>query len=391
VIDDTALAAVFWLGCAAALYAYVGFPALMLVAASRRHRQPRTGPETLTVSVIVPAYNEERSLEQKIRNVLGAEYPRSLLEVLVVSDASTDRTNEIARSFREDGVRLLVQETRSGKSAALNRAMRLAKGEVVVFTDANAMYPPDAIARLARHFRDPAIGLVSGYTRYLITGSGVAEATNLYTSLERIVKRGESRWGCCVGADGAIFAMRRSLYRPLRHDDINDFVLPLNVIEHGFRSVFDDGVFCSEHPGTTVESEFRRQSRITNRTLRALWRNARLLNPVRFGLVSVFLFSHKLVRFLVPGALGVAAMALALLVRPGIVPLAVACAMTAALAFAARLADGRVARGASRLGLKRVAGAAQLFLATNAAVLRGWWCFLSGRPDSVWQHDRSAG
>ncbi|OLE17272.1 MAG: hypothetical protein AUI36_36530 [Cyanobacteria bacterium 13_1_40CM_2_61_4] len=149
------------------------------------------------MTIIVPAYNEEQSVASKIRNVLVAEYPRALVEVLVVSDASTDRTNDIARSFEKDGVRLIVQERRRGKTAGLNRAVELARGSIVVFTDANATYAPEALGTLAGYFSDPSIGLVTGYTEYATTNNGaVAEATNAYTSLERVIKRAESRWGC---------------------------------------------------------------------------------------------------------------------------------------------------------------------------------------------------
>src|SRR6266567_1042566 len=305
------LIALFWIGCGGILYAYFGFPAVAALLEASRRAQPANPERQQTpppITVIIPAYNEEQSIESKIRNVLTADYPHELLDVLVVSDASTDRTNDRARSFATQGVRLIVQEERRGKTAGLNRAIEVARGDLLVFTDANATYPPHTIATLAGYFRDPTIGLVTGYTSYMVSNSGpIGQAANLYTSLERMIKRAESRWGYCVGADGAVFAMRRSLYRPLRDDDINDVVIPLGVVEQGYRCVFAEDAFCLEHPGKNFESEFRRQSRITNRTLRALWRNRHLLNPVRFGLAAFFLFSHKVIRFFVPAFLTLAA------------------------------------------------------------------------------------
>ena len=383
------LALVFWAGLAGALYAYAGFPLIVRLLAARRKAAPdggAAGAAPVPVTVIIPAYNEERHLDARIRNVLAADYPRALLDVIVVSDASTDGTNRIARAFEAEGVRLIVQERRRGKTAGLNRAMETARGDVVVFTDANASYPAGAIRTLAERLSDPKIGLVTGYTRYASDGSGeVAEVTNLYTRLERLIKVAESRWGCCVGADGAIFAMRRSLYRPLRDDDINDFVLPLHVIERGYHCVFAEEAFCSEAPGAGLDSEFRRQSRITNRTLRALWRNRRLLNPLRFPAFSFFLFSHKVMRFLVPLFLVSAAAALLVLARTDSVYLVLASAAAGALAL------GAISTLVPGAPVPRPVGVLVPFLAMNLAVLNGWSKFLLGAGDATWQHHRAGG
>ena len=156
------------IGAATAVYAYVGFPAIAAClgavcprarAVIDRRREPRD------VTVVISAYNEEESLEAKIRNVLETDYPREQLDVLIVSDASTDRTNEIARSFRHERVKLLAEPVRNGKSMGLNHAMEVVRGRIVVFTDANASFEPDTIPKLVRYFADPAVGLVTGYTR----------------------------------------------------------------------------------------------------------------------------------------------------------------------------------------------------------------------------------
>jgi cellulose synthase/poly-beta-1,6-N-acetylglucosamine synthase-like glycosyltransferase len=381
------------IGAAGALYAYLVFPALAVAMAARARRPhdsdhaSRVGDGQRTATVVIPAYNEERCLEARIRNVLATDYPRHLLEVVVVSDASTDRTNDIARSFADDGVRLIVQETRRGKSAGLNKAMTLTRGEIIVFTDANASYSPATIPTLVGYFERPEIGLVTGYTKYVASGD-VAETSNAYTAVERVIKRVESRWGCCVGADGAVFAMRRSLFRPLRHDDINDLVLPLSVIEQGFQCVMADDAFCTEPPGASVDSEYRRQSRIANRTLRALWRHLRLLNPMRFGLFSFFLFSHKVVRMLAPLFLLLAFMSLAILAGMDAMYLAAAVALFAVLAAAVDVSRRRESSRWLPMRLLRQGG---VFLTINAAVLEGWWKFLRGQREVVWQHDRSGG
>jgi len=388
----------FWVGVNGTFYAYLGFPAVIsFLAAMKRKKGERSVPDegrgglTQTISIIIPAFNEENVIGTKIRNVLSSDYPLQFLDVIVVSDDSSDRTDEIARTFEKDGVRLIVQETRRGKTAGLNRAIELAKGEIVVFTDANAIYPADAILKMSRYFDNPNVGLVTGYTKYTMAEDGnVTEATNAYTALERLLKRAESEWGCCVGADGAIFTMRKSLYRTLREDDINDFVIPLGVIDQGYQCVFAEDAYCSENSGKNIESEFRRQSRITNRTLRAVWRYRHLLNPFRFPSYSFFLFSHKVVRFLVPVFIILSVGALAFLAPRGGAYLVVGVAASLSIAMAA-LSNVVPSIASPRFPTGRAVRFLGIFLTINLAVLHGWWKFISGRRDVMWQHDRSAG
>ena len=382
----------FWLvsvlctGIGLTAYAYAGFPlAITLLGRVRRRHVAQSilpNPEQPIMTVIIPAYNEQSNIGGKIQNTLASSYPRTHLDIIVVSDGSTDRTDDIVRAFEPDGVRLIVQHPRQGKTAGLNRAVAIARGELLVLTDANSAYEPATLASLAAYFGIPQVGLVSGYTRYRMTGGHVSETTNAYTSLERIIKRGESAWGCCVGADGAIFAMRRSLYRQLRHDDINDFVLPLAVIEQGYECVFAEAAVCTENPGVDLESEFRRQSRITNRTLRALWRHRHLLNPFRRPLFSFFLFSHKVARFLVPVALALSGAALLVLCTSS--GLYRAGALTAALLTASAFVSRRSAAPPALLR------ALDAFLTINMAILDGWRKFLVGETDVTWQPDRAA-
>lgn len=382
--DSPVSALVFWASLLGIFYSYIGFPLLVRAAAGRK----RVGlPDSaakpgVMVTVIVPAYNEERHLEARLENLLASAYPRGLLDVIVVSDASTDRTNQIAESFRTEGVRLIVQEMRRGKTAGLNRAVAMARGDILVFTDANASYRPETLRTLVGYLDDPAIGLVTGYTRYSpIDGSDTTAVTNRYTRLECQIKAAESTWGCCVGADGAVFAMRRSLYKPLRDDDINDFVLPLRVIEQGFQCVFAENAFCLESAGQDLESEFRRQSRITSRTLAALWRNRRLLNPLKYPRFAPLLFSHKVVRFLVPLFLVAAAISLIGLVPtfPMLVAASAGLTLVAALPLLLRRLPG--------VG-SRFAGLLLAFLTMNVAIANGWLRFLSGGSDVMWQPHR---
>lgn len=257
--------------------------------------------ERPTLSIVVSAFNESAVIEQKVRNALAADYPANAIDVVVASDGSTDDTTEIVRAIRDDRVSAYAFP-RQGKTACLNDVMPHLRGEIVVFTDANSMFPSELLQRLARNFADPSVGLVTGWTRYVHDDNRRDdEAIGMYAGLERRIKILESQIDSCVGADGAVFGMRRHLYRPLANEDINDFVIPLDVIRQGKRVVLDPEVFCVEPSApSTFVGEYRRQVRVTTRTLRAIRTNANFLNLFRYPWFGFFLWSHKVLRFLAP-------------------------------------------------------------------------------------------
>jgi len=281
------------------LYSYVIYPAILFVL-SRVFRKPwkqkRFEPH---VTVVISAYNEEGVIRDKILNTLSLDYPENKLRVVVGSDGSTDGTNEIVANIKVRRLRFYHFPQRLGKTACLNRMVPRSKGEIVVFTDANSMLPPGVIRSIVRNFADPAVGLVTGWTKYCSPSDEKAPAGS-YARFEKALKIMESSSGSCVGADGAIFAIRKSLYRPLQDDDINDFVIPLDVIRQKHRAVLDPDVFCIEDAAAAAGDEYQRQVRITTRTLRAIRRNIEMLNPLRYGLFSFFMISHKVLRFLCP-------------------------------------------------------------------------------------------
>jgi cellulose synthase/poly-beta-1,6-N-acetylglucosamine synthase-like glycosyltransferase len=385
------------LGLGLVCYLYVGFPLLALFIAHRKShvtREPQKSPIALpSVSVIIPAYNEAGSIRNRLENLLAADYPRSLLDVIVVSDASTDGTNDIVSQYLDRGVRLIVQEVRRGKSAGLNRAVATATGDIVVFTDANVTYPPETIRHLVRGFDAPQTGLVSGRTLYRGAGSGreasLEDAISAYSRLERAVRRAESTFGFSTGADGAIFAMRRHLFVPLRDDDINDVVLPLVLVERGYQCVMVDDAVCFEDPSITFAGEYQRQARITNRTLLAIWRHRRLLNPIRYPAFAFVLFSRKLMRYLSPLALGAAIVAAVFFATRDWVRLWTLIAITVA---AVLVLIGRWNRPRREIGrrLAQLGHLVETFCVVNVAIIVGWVRFLTGHTQPTWDHTRDA-
>lgn len=293
------MAASFFILFFLTVYPYFLFPLLMIVLSRIAGKAWIRSDSKQRISVIISVFNEEGVIREKIENTLNLHYPAELLEIIIVSDGSTDLTNQIVSSFVDPRIKLAAFSERKGKTACLNQVVPDAKGDIVVFTDANSMFPVDALLKFSRNFTCEEIGLVTGWTKYRRPGGG-EESVGLYARLEMITKKAESLVSSCVGADGAVFAIRKNLYQPLQDYDINDFVIPLNVIGQGKRVVLDQEVFCIEQPGDNESKEFRRQVRITNRTLGAIGRNIVFLNPLAFGSFAFFLFSHKVVRFMVP-------------------------------------------------------------------------------------------
>jgi cellulose synthase/poly-beta-1,6-N-acetylglucosamine synthase-like glycosyltransferase len=209
---------VFWVSISALVYVFLGYPLFLFVVGSLVRK--RSGVETLQqpyVSLIISAYNEEKVIREKIENSLSLDYPRSAFEIIVVSDASTDQTDAIVADYADKGVILERMPVRGGKTVGLNAVVPMAKGEIIVFSDANAIYAPNAVHKLVKNFSDPTIGCVTGDSQYVkLDQSYVGKSEDTYWDYERLLKIHESRLGSMVGADGAIFAIRKHLFRPLK-------------------------------------------------------------------------------------------------------------------------------------------------------------------------------
>lgn len=294
---------VFWFSGLFIFYSFLGYPIFLKIISffiPSRRPIPSRNPEA-RVTLLISAYNEEADIEDKIHNSLTLTYPRRLLEIIVVSDGSTDSTCNIVSRYTHRGVKLLHYEGRIGKTACLNQAVRRAEGEIIVFSDANSHYHKGTVRELVKHFADERIGFVTGRTIHVSGGvGGVSGSIGLYSTMEQWVKILESKIGACIGADGAVFAIRKALYQPLNSFDINDLVIPLNVVKQGYLGKLENNAFCFENTSSAPGDEFHRQVRITNRTIRAIFNHASLLNPLQFGILSFELFSHKVARLFVP-------------------------------------------------------------------------------------------
>lgn len=290
---------VFWGSVFLIIYPYLGYPLIVAILSAIRPRPVLRKAWEPTVTVLIPAFNEADCIAQTVANKLEQNYPKNKQQIIVVSDGSTDGTDDIVRTFAHHGVQLLRCEKREGKSSALNEAMRSATGEIVIFSDANSVFHSDAIRYMVENFSDPSVGYVTGTLQYIAdNGSLSGSGSDAYMKFENILRRAETRIGSIIGVNGGVDAIRRDLYTDIQRELITDFVLPLRVIASGYRVVSDPRAVSRESANSALNSEFRMRVRVALRALQGLVHMKRLFNPVNYPLTSFCLFSHKLIRYL---------------------------------------------------------------------------------------------
>jgi cellulose synthase/poly-beta-1,6-N-acetylglucosamine synthase-like glycosyltransferase len=373
---------VFWAALALVAYGYAGYAAVVWGCArlfGRRDEPPAVPDAELPrLTLLIAAHNEAAVIGERIENALALDYPRDRLEILVASDGSTDATAGIVRGFAGRGVRLLDYQPNRGKAATLNAAWREATGDVVLLSDANTFTDRAAARRLARWFRDPSVGAVCGRLILVdpVTGRNV---DGLYWRYETFLKACEARLGALLGANGAIYAVRRDRYVPIPPETIiDDFVIPLlGTLTHGTRLVYDADAVAREDTPPEIADEFKRRARIGAggfQSLRLLWP---LLSPARGWLAFSFV-SHKLVRWACPFfLLAMAAANVALVAQPFY---RATLAMQAGFYALAWLGGRSTGQGP----LARALRLATLFSSMNAALLVGFYRWLTGRQRGAW-------
>ncbi len=292
----------FWSSVFLIAYTYIGFPLFVILRGLWWGRPYKS--EELTslplVSIVISAYNESKTIAEKLDNILSLDYPCGKLEVVIASDGSTDGTDAIAERYKEQGVKLLSLP-HHGKSVALNAAVAESNGEILVFSDANSIYKSDAIQELVKPFADPKVGGVAGnqiYKTEISRGSSSA-GERAYWSFDRILKLSQSKSGNTLAATGAIYAIRMKLFRPIPDGVSDDFVISTSVITQGFRLVFAPDAIAYEPVAATNQIEFGRKVRVIIRSWRAFVFMKELLNPFRYRFYAIQLFSHKILRYLV--------------------------------------------------------------------------------------------
>jgi cellulose synthase/poly-beta-1,6-N-acetylglucosamine synthase-like glycosyltransferase len=377
------------LGLAVPAYAYLGYPILLFIMAAlvqmardvyyllyRTERRTR-GEALPSVTILMAAYNEADVIERTLQNLAELDYPREKLEILVGSDGSTDGTAALVQRWSDRGVRVLDFSERRGKMSVISDCAAEARGDILVLTDANTLMRPDAVRNLVRHFGDPSVGAVCGELR-LVAPDGKPAEEGLYWRYEVTLKILENRLNAVLGANGAIYALRRPLFPQLSRDLItDDFVIPMTVRAAGHRVVYDPEAVATEDAPGSVSSEFRRRMRIGAGNWQALARCAALLLPWK-GFVSYAFWSHKVLRWATPFLLVAALVANLLLLGStmGQVILALQAAFYVAAALGFLLPRLRVPAGPLRLPA--------YFVAINAALAAGLLRGLLRRQRAAW-------
>jgi cellulose synthase/poly-beta-1,6-N-acetylglucosamine synthase-like glycosyltransferase len=292
----------FWISIGVLIYVYLGYPLVLRLGVLGRRTAVLTGPIQPSISIIVAAHNEEAVIGAKLKNLLASNYPRELVEVLIGSDGSSDCTEAIVRPFAAEGVGLISFPQQQGKSAMQNGLAEVASGSILFFTDADCLFAPGALTRIVEHFADPRVGLVTARPSYRNESETcIIQNESFYLRYETWLREQESARGVLAMASGSLFAIRRSLWKPLDRNLGDDFVLPLRVAQAGLRNVLEPGaVAFTRLSQDEPVSLLRLKVRIISKDFRALLVHGALLNPARYGPIAVSLWSHKLLRWLAP-------------------------------------------------------------------------------------------
>jgi len=371
----------FWLMAAILAYVYVGYPLLVYVAARITRATVNKASHQPRVSILIAAYNEAAHIDATIANKLALDYPADRLQIIVVSDGSTDGTDGIVAEYASRGVMGLRQEPRNGKTSALNLALAQATGEIIVFADANSLYARESLRHLVGNFADPRVGYVTGTLGYVNQdGTMTGDGCSLYMRYENFIRASETQLGSVVGVNGGIDAVRRSLFQPMKADDLPDLVLPLRVIAQGYRVVYEPAAILSETANASREDEYKMRVRVA---LRALWTLAEMpdmLSVPRHGVYAIQLISHKALRYLA-FVFMIGTFATALVLTPYRPVYAAAFIAQMAVAISALLGFLAERQGWH----SRALSIPYYFVLVNAAASAACVKFITGQRSRVWQ------
>jgi cellulose synthase/poly-beta-1,6-N-acetylglucosamine synthase-like glycosyltransferase len=375
----------FWLSLVLIGYTYILFPVVIYLRGRFFPRPYQKGSNLPSVSMVMAVHNEEDDLPAKLENIRAMEYPEEKFQVVIASDGSTDQTNEILRQNLSDTIKPLLL-AREGKARALNAAVENSQGEILVFSDANSIFAPEAIKKLVEPFADPRVGGVAGNQVYLSGKSAQMSQAGekKYWNFDRQLKMQESRAGNVISATGSIYAIRRCLFQPIIDGVTDDFYTSTAVIQQGYRLVFAPDAVSREPVAADAGREFQRKVRIITRGLRSVIARRALFYPFRYGFYSIQLFSHKVLRRLVVFPLLVVFITSCFLWQSGWF-YALASAGQAAF-YAAALLGFFLNRSQKRI--TRVVMLPYFFTLVNIACMVATWNILTGQVIARWEPQR---
>ena len=374
------MALIFWISLAALTYTYAVYPLGIWLLAIIRTRKIKKSPYRPSVSIVLACYNEASRLEARLKNLLESDYPNDLFEIVISIDGATDETEAIARRFESSKCRVVSRLERVGKASALNAGVRAANGEVLVFTDARQRFEPEAITHLVSNFGDESVGAVSGELFITPASSGNAsEGVGLYWKYDKWIRKSEGRFDSAVGATGAIFAVRRALWRPLPDSTIlDDVYTPMSIALQGYRVVFEEQARAYDVAAASAAQEFKRKARTLMGNYQLCQLMPRLMMPT-YRLWAQF-FSHKLMRLATPLFMMFLLASNAVLAARNANTLYLTSAGAQLVFYVSVILGSRPSGQKPKI---RIFNTAYMFSVMNAAALVGLFYFIRGKRD-VW-------
>lgn len=367
----------FWGAVFVVFFAYFGYPLTLAIIARKKERRVNKAPILPTATLIITAYNEEARIREKLENTTTLDYPREKLQIIIASDGSTDKTNNVVEEYADQGVELLEVVARGGKENAQREAVQHAHGEVLVFSDVATRLDPDGLRKIVANFADPDVGCVSSVDR-IIGKDGKPGGEGAYVRYEMWLRQIESRVHSLVGLSGSFFAARREVCQDFSADMQSDFRTLLNSMRLGLRGVSDPETIGYYLDVADNQREFDRKVRTVLRGLTVFFRNLEFLNSFQYGIFSYQYFCHKLLRWLVPLFLLIA-FAANLLLAFG--------SGSYALLLLAQLAFYGVAYVGWKSNSDRTSVLLKIptyFAAVNVAIAMAWWQYLKGKRMVMW-------
>jgi biofilm PGA synthesis N-glycosyltransferase PgaC len=377
----------FWFFLSLIVYCFFGYPLLLILAEKLLRRPIAKSAIVPTVSILISAWNEEDVIGNKIENLLQLDYPVERVEILIGSDGSNDRTNEIVRSFHDPRIRLIERTERRGKTSTVNELVAAAKNEIVFFNDARQDLASDTLRKLVTNFADCTIGCVSGELLFHHKEGATAKGINLYWEYEKFMRNREASIHSMLGATGAIYAIRRELFCPVPSDIVlDDMYIPFKIIEKGFRAAFEPEARAFDHVADNPKEEYRRKARTLYGNFQIFSHFPNFFNPLTSP-VAIQFFSHKLLRVVVPFL-----MAAVLIINLFLLyQAAFRWIMLVQIFFYMMAAAGAWSRE-HRTGIlhsvSKVCYIPYVFCLLNFSVFIGFWRFINARQEITWQKAR---
>ena len=372
------LYSIFWVSIFLVFYTYFGYLILLFIVTLFNRRKINKEDIFPSVSIIIPVYNPGKIIEDRIKNCLGLNYPEDKLEIIVASDGSTDDTNDVVRKYSHQGVKLIWLPQRRGKHYAQAEALKIAQGEIMVFTDVGISFVSDSLKRLVRNFADPKVACVSSVDE-VVTSKAEPSKEGLYIRYDMLLRKLESRIGASTGMSGSFYAVRKKFCHPFYPSMSNDFYIPLRAVMQGYKAILDPQVEGYYSTSGDPLDEFKRKTRTIVHGIEVLSKFKAVLNPFKYGFYSIQIISHKLLRWLVPYFLTIIFTANILLLSKGWIYLVL---------FLAQLffyLVALVAHFKPELNNNPLSKISYFFALTNLSVLVSWYKYFSGERFVLWE------